>query len=165
VLYRRADARVQRYFLRRKYPREADVGAMLDALGRGEVNAIGAKIPKRLKRVLLADLERIGALEPSSNEAAVISLRKDAPCVEQLRRKLVEAYDARRHADQKRLERMLAYAELDGCRGAEILRYFGEAPARRCAQCDNCDEQRSWVRRRRPANARTQIAASLDGSR
>jgi ATP-dependent DNA helicase RecQ len=58
LLYRPQDARVQRYFLLRKYPRPGHVQALLDAIDRGDMDATGSAIPKRLRSVMLADLER-----------------------------------------------------------------------------------------------------------
>jgi ATP-dependent DNA helicase RecQ len=157
LLYRRQDARVQRYFLQQKYPRPKHVGAFLEGVRLHDFNAIGGAVPKRLRRVLLADLERLGAVE---QDGAGWALRIDGPSPEQLRRQLVEGYEARRQADRRRLERMLVYAELGSCRSAEILRYFGEEEAPQCEQCDNCDQRQTRVVRRVAAREEKDIGAT-----
>ena len=55
-------------------------------------------------------------------------------------------YGQRRKDDRARLDAMLGYAEMTGCRTAEILICFGEAPAAGCEHCDNCTVRRSAQR-------------------
>ena len=46
-----------------------------------------------------------------------------------------EAFKA---GEARRLNALLAFLETPGCRRAELLRYFGEAPPTACGNCDNC---------------------------
>ena len=142
LLYRTGDAHIQRYFMRGKYPRRRHILSVLSALDGGDASAIPPNVPKRFHRVLLADLERLGAVE--HRDAAWVP-RTNRPAYEQLRRRLFESYEARRQADRDRLDTVIAYARLGSCRSAEILRYFGETPPARCDHCDNCDELQTRV--------------------
>jgi ATP-dependent DNA helicase RecQ len=151
LLYQLADARVQRFFLAQRYPRAAQLDTLLDALGRAkpsdprDLAQLGDAIPERKRGVMLADLERLGAIERGADGVAA----RDGTLLARFRATLVAHYDTLRNADRARLDAMLAYAELGTCRTAEILRYFGESPPTHCDHCDNCEEQRHWIRRRR----------------
>ena len=55
-----------------------------------------------------------------------------------------EGTDARRILDEKKFERMIAYADSSGCYRATILGYFGERDApRTCGACGNCQRRRA----------------------
>ncbi len=149
LLYRKADARVQRFFLAKRYPRPSHVERVvkgLAALRPGvpiDLDRLNGEDPERKCTVLLSDLEKLGVIE---RRASTFVLSDGAPSSERLRRDLLAHYERLRELDRARLDTMLSYAELTSCRTAEILRYFGESPAPRCDHCDNCDEQRHWIR-------------------
>jgi ATP-dependent DNA helicase RecQ len=47
--------------------------------------------------------------------------------------------EERRAREMARLARVMAYAETEGCRRGDLLRYFGDPDAmERCGACDNC---------------------------
>jgi ATP-dependent DNA helicase RecQ len=46
--------------------------------------------------------------------------------------------DAFKAGEARRLNALLAFLDTPGCRRAELLRYFGEAPPAICGNCDNC---------------------------
>ena len=46
----------------------------------------------------------------------------------------------RRADERERLNTLAAFVEASGCRRAILLRHFGEDPAERCGNCDNCLE-------------------------
>lgn len=47
--------------------------------------------------------------------------------------------EERRTRERAKLARMMAYAETEGCRRGDLLRYFGDPQAMdRCGACDNC---------------------------
>ncbi len=50
---------------------------------------------------------------------------------------IAQGYERRRVGDQARLAAMMHYAQSVECRGAQLLRYFGERGAR-CGVCDVC---------------------------
>ncbi|MCP5155262.1 MAG: DNA helicase RecQ [Ectothiorhodospiraceae bacterium] len=51
-----------------------------------------------------------------------------------------DADDARKRLEMRKLDAMLGYCELTGCRRQTLLRYFGENPTEPCGNCDNCLE-------------------------
>jgi ATP-dependent DNA helicase RecQ len=54
------------------------------------------------------------------------------------RRIETEVESARRPAERERLNALASLVESPGCRRAILLSHFGEAPAERCGNCDNC---------------------------
>ncbi|HET7307246.1 MAG TPA: DNA helicase RecQ [Gammaproteobacteria bacterium] len=57
------------------------------------------------------------------------------------RRRMIEQSDspeARKRVERNKLDAMLAYCELSGCRRTHLLRYFGEQPDGDCHNCDTC---------------------------
>jgi ATP-dependent DNA helicase RecQ len=49
-----------------------------------------------------------------------------------------EVEPQRRPGERERLNALAAFVEASGCRRAILLRHFGEEPAVRCGNCDNC---------------------------
>jgi len=49
-----------------------------------------------------------------------------------------EVPEERRPGERQRLNALAALVETAGCRRALLLRHFGEDPAERCGNCDNC---------------------------
>jgi ATP-dependent DNA helicase RecQ len=58
----------------------------------------------------------------------------------QARQRLSEIEEARRGGERARLDALAMLVETPGCRRAILLRHFGEDPAERCGNCDNCLE-------------------------
>ncbi|MES2491718.1 MAG: DNA helicase RecQ [Pseudomonadota bacterium] len=54
------------------------------------------------------------------------------------RQRLGELDEARLAGERTRLGALAALVETAGCRRAILLRHFGESPAERCGNCDNC---------------------------
>jgi ATP-dependent DNA helicase RecQ len=54
------------------------------------------------------------------------------------RRIELEVEEERRPAERERLNALAAFVEAATCRRAILLRHFGESPAERCGNCDNC---------------------------
>ncbi len=54
------------------------------------------------------------------------------------RRVETEVEESRRPAERDRLNTLAAFVEAATCRRAILLRHFGEDPAERCGNCDNC---------------------------
>jgi ATP-dependent DNA helicase RecQ len=58
-------------------------------------------------------------------------------------RKMLDAGDApeeRKQVERQKLDALLGFCESTSCRHQTLLRYFGEAHAGDCGQCDNCLE-------------------------
>jgi ATP-dependent DNA helicase RecQ len=51
-----------------------------------------------------------------------------------------EAPEERKRLERQKLDALLAYCESTTCRRQTLLRYFGEAHAGQCNECDNCLE-------------------------
>ena len=54
------------------------------------------------------------------------------------RQRLDEVEQGRRAGERSRLDALAGLVEAPGCRRAILLRHFGETPAERCGNCDNC---------------------------
>ena len=61
------------------------------------------------------------------------------------RQRLAEVDEARRAGEQVRLTALAALVETAGCRRAILLRHFGEHPAEKCGNCDNCIDAPSVI--------------------
>jgi ATP-dependent DNA helicase RecQ len=131
LLYRRADARIQRFFLAGKHPKPAEVDQAVEWWFGDRAN----ELPGRSAQVLQNDLEQLGA---------AASTRKTALAV------LMEIYERRRAEDRARLDQMLAFAEEKECRTQSVREYFGEKPGGYCERCDYCEDRAKRVVRRRP---------------
>jgi ATP-dependent DNA helicase RecQ len=143
LLYREEDRRIQSYFLGGKYPsieEAAQVARVLNALADGqpwpvEDIAETADVPARKARIVLTLLKREGAVrehrgggwERLVDDVARTDLQAD----------LLD-YEARREADRRKLESMVAYCRSARCRTRFIMAYFGLEPAPDfvCGHCD-----------------------------
>jgi ATP-dependent DNA helicase RecQ len=56
------------------------------------------------------------------------------------RRIATELEESRQPGERERLNALAALVETAGCRRSALLRHFGETPAERCGNCDNCLE-------------------------
>jgi ATP-dependent DNA helicase RecQ len=71
-------------------------------------------------------------------EPAVAQLFWGAEDFARARKRLGEVDDARVAGERARLNALAQLVESSECRRAILLRYFGETPAERCGNCDNC---------------------------
>jgi len=71
------------------------------------------------------------------------SLIKDSGQNEALSEK--ERFNVRRQ-DEKRLDKMIRYCEIEGCLRSYILNYFGEKQKGNCNNCSNCLKPSIWKR-------------------
>jgi ATP-dependent DNA helicase RecQ len=56
-----------------------------------------------------------------------------------------DAPEERKRVERQKLDALLGFCESTSCRHQSLLRYFGEAHAGNCAQCDNClDPISTW---------------------
>ncbi len=86
----------------------------------------------------LKELSKLQALDyvPPFRGRAVHMLVRDKP-FEQLGIDFDEQERLKAN-EYAKLDRMIAYAQAQGCRQLEILEYFGDPDRRECGSCDNC---------------------------
>jgi ATP-dependent DNA helicase RecQ len=138
LLYARRDAALQRRFIEQAHPSVDGLRAIWRHLVEAQVLAGDrALTPPELDEgfrydglpVVLSALRASGLIERDA--VRLRSLDVDA----QLDHAPIE--ERHRYA-LARLGQMVEYAETPGCRRCLVLRYFGEQPGDRCANCDNC---------------------------
>jgi ATP-dependent DNA helicase RecQ len=142
------DRQVQQFFLARRYPGAADLGAVHAALHK--LHNDQDAVPLAMLREELQDI-------PEGRLQVALKLLKDGGLVMQnenlgyriLRRnvknkelaQLGDTYRHKRERDQAALDRMVFYAQTGFCRWKVMLEYFGEHVAwEHCGNCDNCRE-------------------------
>jgi ATP-dependent DNA helicase RecQ len=144
------DRRVQRFFLLRRYPSDADFARVHEALqselARGQQDAEGftarqigdraGGLPPAKAQVALQALRAAGlATKDRRARYRAVAARTDAPRVEEVAARFRE----RGTRDEAVLEHMVAYAQSARCRWKLLLAYFGaEHPPEQCGHCDNC---------------------------
>ncbi len=115
----------------------AVVGAAAGPVDPGELQDRTELSQSRLATAV-SRLEDAGAVEvlPTGEVAA----RNDAPPLDEAVRGALDHEDDRREVERSRLDMIRAFAEeIDGCRRAFVLSYFGEPfDAFPCGRCDNC---------------------------
>jgi ATP-dependent DNA helicase RecQ len=137
LLYCPADKRIQSFFLGGRYPGEADIKRLVQALLGGERSVEGlaeeARLSARKAQVLLLQLREAGLV--SEDEAGflptAVTAKADLDGI-------VKSYVARRNEDRRRLEAMVRYCESTMCRVRILATYFGEQPPAPCGRCDRC---------------------------
>ncbi len=149
LLFRLEDRRIQRFFLRGRYPRLEEVRRVLDAISppalansdqpRKPATAIEvaeiAQLPRRRSQVIL-HLLREGGIVRREMRGYRSQGRREV--TDQELERMVGIYVEREHNDLERLEEMMRYAESAQCRKRLIRAYFGEAEGEPCGMCDNC---------------------------
>lgn len=145
LFYRLEDRRVQAYFLRGKYPRQAECARLYHAFpgdpsSRDNHRLTAASlhattgIAVRRVRVILALLERAGIVERSRQGFRRLRTFRD----EREFTRYLEEYDRRHRQDEDRLATMMKYGQTTECRVRYLTRYFSRETARDCGRCDNC---------------------------
>jgi ATP-dependent DNA helicase RecQ len=112
--------------------------------------ALGLSLAKASRAI--SRLEDQGVVERSKS-GKVQALRRLADVGHSIAR-AAEAQQARREANQQRVEQMSAYARLRTCRREWLLAYFGEPMTGACSGCDNCDHPLADQDSSRPAEKR-----------
>jgi len=141
LLYRLEDKRIQSYFLGGRYPKLAEVRAVLDALGTAasaDVIAQTANVGRKRTQVILYMLREAGLIKRGRGGYAL--KHAEAPSDEALQQ-LLATYEARAAHDKERLAEMMHYAETPQCRTQVLRVYFGEDEGERCGRCDNCERE------------------------
>jgi ATP-dependent DNA helicase RecQ len=141
LLYRRADKRIQSFFLGGKYPRREELHAAWMALARAMPDALTVAalaevsgMPPRRAQVVAALLDDMGVARRRGGK--VRKVRDFATHADW--EAFLGAYEQRRAGDRKRIDAVMRYAQTALCRMRALREYFGEDPAAPCGRCDNC---------------------------
>lgn len=139
LLYRLEDKRIQNFFLRGRYPKADEVGAVLSTLNAGPLSldsvAELSQTGRRRTQVILYLLREAGLVRRGR---AGYVLQRTEPMSDAEIGALLGEYTERGSRDKERLAEMMHYAQAATCR-TQILRvYFGEHPGEPCHRCDNC---------------------------
>ncbi len=144
LFYRVEDLGVRRFFAGTGQVDVVDIARVAEAVAEAD----GPVPPTELQEetdlsqtkltTAISRLEDVGALEvlPSGDVAQA----EDAPPRQAAVQGAAEAEEHRRLFDRSRIDMMRAYAELEGCRRAFLLSYFGEPYEPPCGNCLWCDE-------------------------
>jgi ATP-dependent DNA helicase RecQ len=145
LLYSPEDRKLHNFFQSRRYPGAEDLVNAYHALKRtaqdsptlDHVQAI-SPLPKSRLKLALSLLRSKGVVKEDLSGHLHL-LRPDLSRDDMAR--LVRDYEERDARDQLKLQRLIDYAEIRGCRWRYLLDYFSdedaETPA--CGHCDRCD--------------------------
>jgi len=144
LFYRPEDLGLRRFFAGSGHVGVDELTEVAEVVGAADRPVDPAELQERteLSQTKLATavsrLEDAGAVEvlPTGEVAA----RDDAPPLDDAVRRALDHEDDRRELERSRLDMVRSFAEdLDGCRRAFVLSYFGEPfDAYPCGHCDNC---------------------------
>jgi len=144
LFYRPEDLGLRRFFAGSGHVGVDELTEVAEVVGAADRPVDPAELQERteLSQTKLATavsrLEDAGAVEvlPTGEVAA----RDDAPALDDAVRRALDHEDDRRELERSRLDMVRSFAEdLDGCRRAFVLSYFGEPfDAYPCGHCDNC---------------------------
>ncbi|GAC1363119.1 MAG: RecQ family ATP-dependent DNA helicase [Ktedonobacteraceae bacterium] len=85
---------------------------------------------------ILTGLEEVGMIDVLPG--GEVAVRKEVTDIEAIAEQVAEARESHRQYTQSRIEMMQGYAEVQDCRRAYLLNYFGEQYEKPCDTCDNC---------------------------
>ena len=136
-----SDAVAVRRFAASDVPAASDLRtvyrAVRDAGGRVEPDELAALVPDRDARVLVGMLEQAGLVERGFDEGR--RMRVDVPAAPGDAAHRVEVLLERaRLVAESRADRIVAFAEHDSCRHAQVAAHFGETFDAPCRACDVC---------------------------
>lgn len=143
LIHAEKDKRIQQFFLANRYPSEAMVSRVLEALessgsqpmSPGQIREAAGDIPLRKVQVILRMLTDTGDVRRRANGGYALEAAADSSRA----RHAVAQYEARAARDRETLAAMVSYARGGACRWHTILTYFGDQPEwERCNHCDSC---------------------------
>jgi len=146
LLFSPDDVAIQEYFLSGTYPTRRQVKSVYDSLC-AYVNhsddtpanvaniALGAGVGAQRTRTVLSLLKDEGFIVEKGDGIYDLA---DPPLPDELLMEKARQYEGRRIADRRRLDALLSYVKVPGCRNQAILDYLGEPGAPTCGRCDNC---------------------------
>jgi ATP-dependent DNA helicase RecQ len=145
LLYQLEDRRIHAFLMAGRYP---------DADGLASIHQELATLGAADHPVRLADVQRAAAHVPRKKVQAGLHQLKETGIVREARygrfalarrdleRGEIEAialrYQQKAQADQAKLEQMMLYGQIAGCRWKFLHEYFHEPFEARCGRCDNC---------------------------
>lgn len=143
LFYRIEDKRIHSYFLGGKYPTRAeavelyqtllkltqDPGTVVDLAQVVETSGLA----KTKASVLLSYLEKAGIVKRRKG----IRFTRTFASVEEFET-FLSHYDEKFEADKLRIETIMKYGQMVGCRARFLREYFGESAGKACRKCDNC---------------------------
>ncbi|MBK7195672.1 MAG: RecQ family ATP-dependent DNA helicase [Myxococcales bacterium] len=146
LLFSPDDVAIQEYFLSGTYPTRRQVKAVYDSLCAYASHtddtpanvanvALGAGVGAQRTRTVLSLLKDEGFIVEKGDGVYELA---DPPLPDELLMEKARQYEGRRIADRRRLDALLLYVKVPGCRNQAILDYLGEAGAPACGRCDNC---------------------------
>jgi len=155
MLYRVEDRRIQSYFLGGKYPEVEEAARVALVLEQYPLEhpvslddlAEQSGVPRRKAQIVLVLLKRHGLVR--EHRGSKWERLRDRLTQVDLRADLTD-YEERRARDQAKLRAMVGFCQTAQCRTRYVLEHFGEDvdAAWRCENCDACDEQLRWERRK-----------------
>jgi ATP-dependent DNA helicase RecQ len=155
LFYRPEDLGLQKFFKGGGKLDESEIRQVAEAVAsqdepvdpeqlKQQVGVSERKLTKMLHR-----LEEAGAVEQL--DGGEVAIANDAPDLEEAAREAAKAQQERKEYDALRIEKMRAYAELNGCRREYLLNYFGEDFDGPCGNCDYCQGIAARQKEKRPA--------------
>lgn len=143
LIHEEKDKRIQQFFLANRYPSEAMVSRVLEALASAgsqpvsldQLREASGDISLRKLQVILRMLTDTGDVRRRASGS--YCLQGDADPARA--RHAVAQYEARAIHDRETLAAMVSYARSGACRWHALLEYFGDRPDwQRCDHCDSC---------------------------
>lgn len=144
LIHEEKDKRIQQFFLINRYPSDAMVAQIADALSaavdaRTTFDLLREALPDVPLRKLQVALKMLVDAELIEGRGGDISVRVK----NDLKARAAEAvrqYELRAERDRETLGAMVAYARSGQCRWRMLLDYFGDTPTwERCNHCDSCE--------------------------
>jgi ATP-dependent DNA helicase RecQ len=135
------DAASIRRFAVSDVPAAADLRAVYRALrdggGRADPDELAACVPDRDPRVLVGMLEQAGLVRRGFDEGRL--LRVELPGVpDDAADRVTSLLERARRVAEARADRIVAFAESERCRHAQVAEHFGEVLDGPCGACDVC---------------------------
>jgi ATP-dependent DNA helicase RecQ len=139
LFYRLEDKQVRSFFLGGKHPKIEEVRRLLRAIADVSVPhriadlATTTGLSERRVRVICAALESIHVLIRRRTGRQLKRALSEAET-----ERFLKSFEAHFQADRGRLDSIMRYGEMAGCRLQFLREYFGELPGEPCGHCDNC---------------------------
>ena len=142
LIHDEKDKRIQQFFLINRYPSEAMVVQVVDALSTRKepmtLASLREAVPEIPLRKLQVSLKMLSDADLIQRKRGVISVLQQAD-IPKRAAQAVRQYEQRAERDRETLGTMVAYARSGQCRWRMLLDYFGDSPTwERCHHCDSC---------------------------
>lgn len=142
LIHEEKDKRIQQFFLANRYPSQAMVTRVLEALASGSPKPVSLdQLREAVGDISLRKLQVILRMLMDTGDVRRLAsgYRLESDAEPSRARHAVEQYEARAAHDRETLAAMVSYARSGACRWHAILDYFGDSPQwERCDHCDSC---------------------------